>query len=1113
MGTKISELSAAATLTGAEIVPVVQSGSTVRTTITTLLASATPVTPTVSDDLLKISNSGTGLDATLRSVVDGNGVDVPLSVSTSAVMLPEGVVWPYGDSTRYSSGQPGIIIPFYVYPNNPYTDPVVARLLGLIRQYREVPVIVVINPSSGPGTVWDGNYAAFIRVLKAAGALVAGYVSTAYAVRSESAVQADINAWLTLYADTPISTCFLDEQPYDLTVGSTDTVALYARYTTYCHARNLFPVIGNPGTNQRGEHFATRTADIIIVNEVATYPSEASMLGNFVGGHVDYRYTLRAALVYAQSTLAPGLVRQLLKYVQYVLITDDVLSPNPWDSLPTYLEELFAIVSGRSINVIEYGAVGDGTADDTTAFQRAATAGGRIYVPAGTYIVDYLTVGVSCVWYGDGVQSIVRKKANSVGTSATDQRSFLFNLTSGNITVEFQNLMLDGNYTGQATTYGGAVIANNAVINNLVASTPSLAYGGLINTRSATGISATDRLVLRLTTCKLYRPITTGIQFDGQVDTNNYAELFMTGCDCLEIGPSIIEYHDGVSTYDGIVFPASGYAAYTTGMTPAWVLATDNVALNLRGNTFTETRSQVAGTLTTGYDFNAYNLPGVAIWVSVTTPGGTTDTTPEWTRATITGNTFKGLGKTIYTGNGIGVIDFYVRGGPVIIADNIFLTSYCSPIRGKSSAKEVTITGNVIDTVSNDIAIDFAPLTYASQQGRYTISGNTLRTVGAGIAVYGTATPPENTDPAIADDANAAVDSLVIASNVIDGVAGISATNAVFSPNITGYGYGIGIKAASCVSISGNIVRNVTGTAAAALEHGIYVLNSLAQLTVSGNTIEAVTQAGVAVSSHTGQVLVEGNNIRTTGAQGITLSNTGYNKIHNNYISASTGSGIVAGSSATTGVHCTGNTVLDLSANSASTVVGIDSGSLTAGVIVIANNTVRSVVNAGAGVGYGIRAQFASLVETNTILIEGNAITSSDESGIFLSDVYGQITDNTFKTCNVNATTAQGAIFINGITHVGVLHILGNRTDSTTASFPTSGGAAGDTMRNNRKIHEANNTWQSMEILRSAIPTAGTWAVGDVVWNTVPAASGNIGWVCTTAGTPGTWKSWGTIAA
>lgn len=47
----------------------------------------------------------------------------------------------------------------------------------------------------------------------------------------------------------------------------------------------------------------------------------------------------------------------------------------------------------------------------------------------------------------------------------------------------------------------------------------------------------------------------------------------------------------------------------------------------------------------------------------------------------------------------------------------------------------------------------------------------------------------------------------------------------------------------------------------------------------------------------------------------------------------------------------------------------------------------------------------------------------------------------------------------------------------------------------------------------SAAPTTGTWDVGDIVWNTSPAPSGNIGWVCTTVGTPGTWKTFGAIAA
>jgi hypothetical protein len=45
----------------------------------------------------------------------------------------------------------------------------------------------------------------------------------------------------------------------------------------------------------------------------------------------------------------------------------------------------------------------------------------------------------------------------------------------------------------------------------------------------------------------------------------------------------------------------------------------------------------------------------------------------------------------------------------------------------------------------------------------------------------------------------------------------------------------------------------------------------------------------------------------------------------------------------------------------------------------------------------------------------------------------------------------------------------------------------------------------------TAAPTTGTHKLGAIRWNTAPAAAGVIGWTCTAAGTPGTWKTVGTI--
>lgn len=45
----------------------------------------------------------------------------------------------------------------------------------------------------------------------------------------------------------------------------------------------------------------------------------------------------------------------------------------------------------------------------------------------------------------------------------------------------------------------------------------------------------------------------------------------------------------------------------------------------------------------------------------------------------------------------------------------------------------------------------------------------------------------------------------------------------------------------------------------------------------------------------------------------------------------------------------------------------------------------------------------------------------------------------------------------------------------------------------------------------TAAPTAGTWGVGDIVWNSSPAVGQPKGWMCTVAGTPGTWVSMGNL--
>jgi hypothetical protein len=47
----------------------------------------------------------------------------------------------------------------------------------------------------------------------------------------------------------------------------------------------------------------------------------------------------------------------------------------------------------------------------------------------------------------------------------------------------------------------------------------------------------------------------------------------------------------------------------------------------------------------------------------------------------------------------------------------------------------------------------------------------------------------------------------------------------------------------------------------------------------------------------------------------------------------------------------------------------------------------------------------------------------------------------------------------------------------------------------------------------TAAPASGTWKRGDIRFNSQPSAGGPAGWMCVTAGTPGTWKAMANLAA
>lgn len=143
-----------------------------------------------------------------------------------------------------------------------------------------------------------------------------------------------------------------------------------------------------------------------------------------------------------------------------------------------------------------------------------------------------------------------------------------------------------------------------------------------------------------------------------------------------------------------------------------------------------------------------------------------------------------------------------------------------------------------------------------------------------------------------------------------------------------------------------------------------------------------------------------------------------------------------------------------------------------------------------------------NIIENNIFGYDGQTILPrfhiyiKNETTASNNSINNKIYKNTFFS------TAGGYSIINGVSansYSQINYVSENVIVGTDILFT---GACVFEMQGNKKV-----------AYHTGPPTIGTWKVGDEVRNITPAASGNMGWVCTTAGTPGTWKTYGTISA
>lgn len=110
----------------------------------------------------------------------------------------------------------------------------------------------------------------------------------------------------------------------------------------------------------------------------------------------------------------------------------------------------------QTLSVKDFGATGDGTTDDTTAFQNALTAaaGKSLYVPNGTYLCTGLTIYSGTNMYGDSPTTSIIKAKGTLGSTTPllknpNQSGTAYSYTDVGITL--RNIRFDGNNLGSRT--------------------------------------------------------------------------------------------------------------------------------------------------------------------------------------------------------------------------------------------------------------------------------------------------------------------------------------------------------------------------------------------------------------------------------------------------------------------------------------------------------------------------------------------------------------------------------------------------------------------------------------------------------------------------------------
>jgi Spherulation-specific family 4 len=256
------------------------------------------------------------------------GVFVAISTITGTLVNSIQSTHRPAEVARAKTTQPvlQILIPLYIYPEIVNGRNTWQPLADAARQ---VPVLAIVNPNSGPGGKPNADYLQGMKLIQQAGAKMIGYVSTDYGKRPWAKVQADIDLYDKYFS---VSGIFLDE-----TASDPKLLSHYAQIYKYIKSKpKLQQVVANPGTHIDERYLSQPAADQAVIFESFGKDWLQYQPSGYLRKYDRRRFALMLHNVPDQKTMQQYLDLAVQRNIGYIYITNDTESPNPWDSFPNY---------------------------------------------------------------------------------------------------------------------------------------------------------------------------------------------------------------------------------------------------------------------------------------------------------------------------------------------------------------------------------------------------------------------------------------------------------------------------------------------------------------------------------------------------------------------------------------------------------------------------------------------------------------------------------------------------------------------------------------------------------------------------------------------------------